>query len=89
MKWSIGLSKNSINFLTNNNIDEIIVIDKVRLALRKFSGENVNLDIKKLKGEWSGFYRIRDGKIRIIIEFQFDNYKAYIEEIDWRGNVYK
>lgn len=89
MNWSIDLSKNSLNFLKSNKLTEDVIIDKIRLAIRKFKGENVNVDIKKLSGEWEGFYRIRAGKLRIIVEFQFEKYRAYIEEIDWRGNVYR
>ena len=44
-----------------------IIIDKIKLALRKFKGMDVNISIKKLSGEWEGFYRVRFGKLRIII----------------------
>jgi len=89
MKWKIDFSKDSLKFLEHNNLKEDVVTDKVRIALRKFKGENVNLNIKKLSGKWQGFYRIRSGKLRIILEFQFENYRVYIEKIDWRGNIYK
>ncbi len=89
MTWRVDFSKDSLKFLEQNNLEENFVIDKIKLALRKFKGENVNVDIKKLKGEWKGFYRIRSGKLRIIIEFQFEHCRAYIEKIDWRGGVYK
>lgn len=82
MKWIVDFSHASLDFLNHNNLNEEIVIDKVRLALRKFRGEKVNINIKKLSGDWEGFYRIRVGKIRIIIEFQFEHCRAYIEQID-------
>lgn len=89
MNFSIELSASSLKFLKENNLGEDFVIDKLKLAVRKFRGEDVNVDIKKLKGAWEGFYRIRVGKVRIIIKFQFEQNRAYIEEVDWRGNVYK
>jgi mRNA interferase RelE/StbE len=89
MKWQISFSKNSLRFLRFNHLEEIFVIDKIKIALRKFIGEDINIDIKKLKGKWEEFYRIRDGKLRIIVEFKFEDYYVYIEEIDWRGNMYK
>lgn len=89
MSWRIDFSAASLKFLKQNNIKENFVIDKIKLVLRKFKGENININIKKLSGEWEGFYRIRFGRLRIIIEFQFERNRAYIEEIDWRGNVYK
>ena len=89
MNWFIDFSANSLKFLKRNNLEENFIISKIELALRSFKGENINIDIKKLKGEWEGFYRIRSGRLRIIAEFQFEQNRVYIEEIDWRGNVYK
>jgi len=89
MNWRIDFSPTSLKFLKQNNLEEVFVIEKIKLALQKFKGENINIDIKKLTGEWEGFYRIRFGRLRIIVEFQFERNRAYIGEIDWRGNVYK
>lgn len=89
MNWHIDFSAASLKFLKSNNLMEVVVIDKIKLALLKFKGEDINLNIKKLSGEWEGFYRIRAGRLRIIVEFQFERYWVYIEEIDWRGNAYK
>lgn len=89
MSWRINTSKHAEKFLAKNEftIDEIReLIGKV---LRYFQGEDINVDLKKLKGEWKGFYRIRSGRIRIIAEFDFDNSVVFIEKIDWRGNAYK
>ena len=89
MNWRIDFSKDALKFLKQNNLKEDFIIDKIRFALRKFKGEDVNIDIKKLHGEWERFYRIRSGRLRIITEFQFEIYRAYIDTIDWRGNAYK
>jgi mRNA interferase RelE/StbE len=89
MNWRIDFSASSLKFLKKNNLEENFIIDKIQLTLRKFRGENVNINVKKLSGEWEGFYRIRFGKLRIIVEFQFEQNRAYIEEIDWRGSAYK
>ncbi len=89
MSWRIDFSPSSLKFLNRNKLSENFIIDKIKLVLRKFEGEAININIKKLGGEWEGFYRIRSGRLRIIVEFQFQQNHAYIEEIDWRGNVYK
>ena len=89
MNWRVDFSPNSLKFLVRNNLKEDFVIDKIKLALKKFNSEDTNIDIKKLKGKWKGFYRIRSSKLRIILEFQFEYYRVYVEEIDWRGNIYK
>jgi mRNA interferase RelE/StbE len=89
MTWKVDFSSRALQFLRENNLTEESVLEKIRLAVRKFRAEDVNIDIKKLKGNWQGFYRIRSGRIRIIVEFEFEFQRAYIEAIDWRGRVYK
>ena len=89
MSWRIDFSPASLKFLSQNNLDENLILEKIGLALKRVQGERVNIDIKKLKGEWQGFYRIRSGKLRVIVEFQFSLQRVYIEVIDWRGSVYK
>jgi len=83
MNWRIDFSSNSLKFLKKNNLKENFIIEKIKLVLLKLKGEKVNIDLKKLKGRWEGFYRIRSGRLRIIVEFQFEKNRVYIEEIDW------
>ena len=48
-----------------------------------------DLDIKKMKGKWEGFYRLRIGKLRVIFktDLVLKNIEVYI--IGFRGDVYK
>ncbi len=46
------------------------------------------LDIKKLKGNWQGFFRIRSGKCRIIFRADLDSQVVYVYDICFRGNAY-
>ncbi len=89
MSWRIDTSQNAEKFLVKNKltVEEIKIL--IGRAILFFGGQKINADIKKLKGEWKGFYRIRSGKIRIIAEFDFDQSTVFIEVIDWRGNAYK
>ena len=89
MNWRIDFSDIAFKFLRRNHLQESFIADKIILVIRKFRGEDVNVSIGKLTGEWEGFYRIRVGKLRIIVSFQFESYKAHIDKIDWRGNAYK
>jgi mRNA interferase RelE/StbE len=89
MKWEVDISKNSLHFINNNHLDEKKIIELVILAIKKVHGLEANIDIKKLKGEWKGFYRISHGKIRIIIQFQFSTSHVLVERVDFRGNIYK
>ncbi|PJE73734.1 MAG: hypothetical protein COV02_01025 [Candidatus Terrybacteria bacterium CG10_big_fil_rev_8_21_14_0_10_41_10] len=91
MRWKLLLSRDADRFLIGNKtkINEEEIFDLIRKSLLKFKGESINVDIKKLKGEWEGFFRIRKGDLRVIIEFDFENLAALVEQIDWRGNAYK
>jgi len=66
----------------NNNIARTD-IDKLLIGtVRRFQGEHVLVDIKKMKGRWRGFFRIRKGKLQIIAEFNFTNKRIGVEVID-------
>ncbi|MCE2907066.1 MAG: type II toxin-antitoxin system RelE/ParE family toxin, partial [Anabaena sp. CoA2_C59] len=47
------------------------------------------LDIKKMKGDWEGFYRLRIGKIRIVFTVNTQSGEVEIFTIGARGDVYK
>jgi len=87
--WKIRVSKQANHFLDVQNIEDDFIGKYIGLALRKFDRQDVNIKIKKLSGEWEGFYRIRSGKIRIICSFDFHGKIVSVEEVDFRGNSYK
>jgi len=89
MSWKIETSKDAEKFLEKNELTIEEIKELVIKTIRYLQGEDTNVDIKKLKGKWKGFYRVRIGRIRIIAEFDFENSVVFIEEIDWRGNAYK
>ncbi|MDH5718440.1 MAG: hypothetical protein OEZ22_12510 [Spirochaetia bacterium] len=64
MKWHIEYSKNAIKFIKRNNLEKTVHHELKKFILR-ITGKPMNIDIKKLTGNWSGFYRIRKGQIRI------------------------
>ncbi len=89
MDWVISWSKESVLFLDKNALSETAIIDVLRKAKEKLEGKDVNVNVKKLEGQWKPFLRIRMGKIRVIAEFNFSKHQIYIHQIDYRGNVYK
>ena len=89
MNWQIDFHSRALKFLKTSKISQNEIVEVIKKALRKFQGEDVNIDIAKLRGKWIGFHRIKIGKLRIIAEFNFDKKRVYIEVIDWRGEAYK
>ena len=63
MNWIVNFSGGAEKFLARNHIEREEMFALIKLALQKFSGGIANVDIKKLKGKWRGFYRIRRGDL--------------------------
>jgi mRNA interferase RelE/StbE len=93
MKLQITYSKEADKFLKKNpdlisedETDEL-VISAVKSILKM---EDTNIDLKKLKGEFKGCFRIRKGDVRIIFSLQKEKLlSVFVHDIDFRGNIYK
>ena len=92
MKIEIQFSKAAIKFIFKNSttITKHETKSYIISALQKLLlGQEVNIDLKKLKGKWKDYYRIRKGNIRII--FSIQNKQIIIvsvHSIDMRKNIY-
>ena len=90
----IKFRKNAVKFLEKASSEDA---ERIRNSLNKiliFVEEQrmipfTDLDIKKMKGDWEGFYRLRIGKIRIIFRINIDSAEIEIYTIGARGDVYK
>jgi mRNA interferase RelE/StbE len=88
MKWEIGFSREAEKFLKLEKIRSLAV-EEIKNVINRMKGEPVTVDVKKLKGDWQGFYRILKGKLRIILKIDFDEHFIYVARVDHRGKVYK
>jgi len=88
MKWEISFSREAEKFMKRENLRSKTITEIINF-LRRMKGESVSVDVKKLKGDWEGFYRIRKGRLRIIFDLDFDEHQIYVSRIDHRGEVYK
>lgn len=88
MKWTIEYSKDAKKFIDKQDI-HIEVREELKKFLIKIKGGNVNIDLKKLVGDWEGYYRLRKGRLRIIFEVNKNEKILFVERIDFRGDVYK
>ena len=93
MKINISYSKKADKFLLKNtslitekDVDDLLI--KAVKLIYKF--ENINLDLKRLKGDLKDYFRIRKGKIRIVFKvIKNEIILISVEIIDFRGEVYK
>jgi mRNA interferase RelE/StbE len=88
MNWNIEYSKRADDFIEEHGIKDV-VRESIKNFILKITGLNINIDVKKLKGEWAGYYRIRKGKIRIILKPRIESKSIFVDVVDFRGNVYK
>lgn len=88
------LSKASIKFLEKLSVKETEKLqEKLAQLLQSLEAEAIipfnELDIKSLKGDWKGFFRMRVGKIRVVFTIDIEADEVQVYDIDFRGNIYK
>lgn len=90
----LKLSKNAVKFLEkldtkNTNRIQAKLADLLHSIKEQGVIPFTELDIKKLKGNWDGFFRLRIGKIRVIFTIDLEAEELLVYEIDFRGDIYK
>jgi len=91
---AIRFRKQAIKFLQKTNPEDADRIqEQLRQLLLAVEMQGIipftDLDIKKMKGKWDGFYRLRMGKIRVIFTVSLDTAAVEIFTIGTRGDIYK
>jgi mRNA interferase RelE/StbE len=88
MTWRIDYSKDAHKFIQKNKLQADVSAELKKFLLR-LKGVDVNIDLKKLVGDWEGYYRLRKGDVRIIFAINKQEKALYVEKVDLRGKVYK
>jgi mRNA interferase RelE/StbE len=90
---AVKFRKQAIKFLQKASSSDVTRIqNQIRQLLVTVEEQGVipftDLDIKKMKGEWEGFYRLRISKFRIIFTVSLASADIEIYAIGARGDVY-
>ena len=56
--WQIDYSQQALKFITKHNRLAQELLDFIRSCILKLQGEDINIDVKKMKGEWKEYFRI-------------------------------
>ena len=88
------LSKASVKFLEKLSSKETEKIqERLAVLLRSLEIEGFipfnELDIKSLKGEWKGFFRMRVWKVRVVFAIDSAADALQVYDIDFKGNIHK
>lgn len=87
--WKIDLSKQADKFAEKENINDDELLLLIQKLINYSRGLDENIDVKKMKGKWKGYHRIKIGKIRMILRVDFRERLVFVDRIDYRGRVYK
>lgn len=87
--WKIDVSRQADKFTKKENIKDEKLLSLIQKFINYSKGMDENIDVKKLKGKWEGYHRIRFGKIRVILKIDFKEKTIFVDTIDYRGDVYK
>jgi len=87
--WKINLSKQIDRFMRNKKIKDNEILSFINKFINYSKGSDENIDVKRTKGKWKGYYRIRIGKVRIILKVDFKEKTIFVDRMDYRGRVYK
>lgn len=91
---AVRFRKQAIKFLEKSNPEELENIrEQINLITVAVEEQGIipftELDIKRMKGDWKGFYRLRIGKNRVIFKVNFKVKDIMIYAIGARGDIYK
>jgi mRNA interferase RelE/StbE len=89
----VKFSRSSIKFLKKLDATrQEHIREKIALLKSSIEGQKAlpadELDLKKLKGDWKGYFRIRIGQIRIIFKLNPEANEILIHNINFRGSAY-
>lgn len=87
--WKIDLSKEADKFARKERIKDAEILSYINKFINYYKGVDENIDVKKMKGKWRGYYRIKVGKIRMILKPCFKECVIFVDRIDYRGDIYK
>jgi mRNA interferase RelE/StbE len=91
---AIKFRKQAIKFIEKADPDTLSRIqEKLNQLLITVEEQSIipvtELDIKQMKGEWEGFYRLRIGKVRLVFTVDLSSSAIEVYAIGNRGDVYK
>jgi len=77
MEWKLRINKKALKFIENlPGNQKKRVLTEINVLLENPNKGSIpihTMDIKQLKGKWSGFLRLRIGDLRIIFRLDIDN----------------
>ncbi len=89
--WIYEFSKEAEKFLIKQprKLQELITQKIKNIGDWLDDRSKLAVDVRKLYGEWDGFYRLRIGKIRVLFSVDEEKEIIRVHAIGYRGDIYK
>ncbi len=89
----VKVSRSAVKFIEKiTEKDKDRIRQKIKTLVLAIEEQGIipfrEMDIKKLSGDWVGFFRMRVGKMRVIFRIDKEKDELWVYEIDFRGDVY-
>jgi len=92
MGWVIKYHKDAKKFLKKLDEDRrnliLSKLDELKEGIQEGVIPFKRLNIRKLKGKWKGFFRLRVGEFRVIFRIDLSRKVILVYHIHFRGKVY-
>ena len=93
MAWQVRIHRKAHRFLEDLPEDRRRLVEEKLRELVEALEHGIlpyrRLDIRRLRGKWEGFLRLRVGNIRVIFRLDFENKIVYVYNIHHRKSAYK
>ncbi len=91
MDWKIIFSKSAVRDIDILEPSDKEKISRILSKLLRFLelGKLPRLDIKKMRGKWRGFLRLRTGDLRIIFRLMKEEKLIFVVRVGKRKKVYR
>ena len=93
MEWKLRINRKALKFIEKlPEHQKRRVLTGINILLENLNKGMIpfhSMDIKRLKGEWSGFLRLRIGDLRVIFWLDVERLEVVIYHVHYRSRVYK
>ncbi len=87
--YQVALSNQADKKIKSGLLSEDTLFNLLDSFIDSVKGIDTTSDVIKLSGKWKGCYRIRYGKLRIVIKVDFSKKYILVKKIGARKNVYR
>jgi len=83
--FTVKVSKQAVKFIKKLNEPQL---SRVKSKIKLLENWPVEMDVKAMKGNYKGYFRLRIGDVRVIFYPDSKTNVIFVDAIGFRGDVY-